>query len=163
VPVRSLGERWVVFAHAHLAQARGDPVVALRLFDRVTAPSVDDGAHAPRPPLTPRPALGRATALAALGQYAEAEALLLSVREVVQRQGTRPMIWRTQMALGHLYEATGRTEDAQHAYLAARQMVETLAASLPGAARRLAATDAGDAPAQLPPLTAGPTAARPAA
>ena len=136
LPVRSLGERWIVFAHAHLAQARDDPALALRLFDRVTAPSVEDGSAAPRPSLTPRPALGRATALAALGQHAEAESLLLSIREIVQRQGARPMIWRTQMALGSLYEATGRTGEAQPEYLAARQLVEALAAGLPEPALR---------------------------
>jgi DNA-binding CsgD family transcriptional regulator len=141
VPVRSLGERWIVFAHAHLAQARDDPALALRLFDRVTAPSIDAGpdggpAEAPRSALTPRPALGQATALAALGRHQEAEALLLSVREIVQRQGTRPMIWRTRLALGNLYEAAGRTGDAQHEYLAARQIIEALAAALPEAELR---------------------------
>jgi DNA-binding NarL/FixJ family response regulator len=102
----------------------------------VTAPSVDDRPEAPRPSLTPRPALGRATALAALGRHAEAEALLLSVREVVERQGTRPLIWRTGMALGRLYEATGRSADAQREYLAARQLVEALAADVPDTALR---------------------------
>ena len=66
-----------------------------------------------------------------LGQYAEAEALLLSVREIVERQGARPLIWRTRLALGHLYEAAGRPAEAQQEYLAARQMVEALAADVP--------------------------------
>jgi DNA-binding CsgD family transcriptional regulator len=135
-PVRSLGERWIVFAHAHLAQARNDPALALRLFERVTAPSIDASpddpqTETPRPSLTPRPALGRATALAALGRHDEAEALLLSVREIVQQQGARPLIWRTHLALGNLHAAAGRTADAQPEYLAARQIVEALAASLP--------------------------------
>jgi DNA-binding CsgD family transcriptional regulator len=139
--VRSLGERWIVFAHAHLAQAHDDPALALRLFDRVTAPSIDPGpdadpSDAPRSALTPRPAFGRATALAALGRHQEAESLLLSVREIVQRQGTRPMIWRIRLARGNLYEAAGRTGDAQHEYLAARQIVEALAAALPEAELR---------------------------
>ena len=137
LPVGSLGERWIVFARAHLALARNDPALALRLFARVTAPSIDaesDDVQAEsqsRPSLTPRPALGRATALAALGRTDEAEALLLSVREIVQRQGVRPLIWRTHLALGSLYEAAGRSTDAQPEYLAARQIVEALAASLP--------------------------------
>ena len=153
LPVRSLGERWEVFAHAHLAQANGDPALALRLFDRVTAPSVDDGSDAPRASLTPRSALGRATALAALGRHAEAEALLLSVREIVQRQGARPLIWRTRMALGHLYEATGRADDAQHGVpgRAPDRGGAGRRRAGPGAARRAAAPDAGDAPEQLPP------------
>jgi len=136
LPVRSLGERWIAFAHAHLALARNEPALALRLFDRVTAPSVDAGPDAPPSSLTPRPALGRARALAALGQHAEAEALLLGVREVVERQGARPLIWRTRIALGNLYEATGRPGEAQHEFLAARQVVEALAAGLPDPALR---------------------------
>jgi DNA-binding CsgD family transcriptional regulator len=135
-PVSSLGERWVVFAHANLAIARGDPERALRLFDRVTAPSVDpstdDGVPAAsQPSLTPRPALARALALAALGRTDEAEALLLRILENVQRQGVRPILWRVQLALGNLYDRAGRTEDAQSAFLAARQIVEVLAAALP--------------------------------
>jgi DNA-binding CsgD family transcriptional regulator len=135
-PVSSLGERWVVFAHAYLAVARNDPERALRLFDRVTAPSIepatDDGAPAPpRPTLTPRPALGRALALSELGRTEEAEALLLGVREIVRRQGARSILWRVQVALGNLHDRAGRTEDAQPAYLAARQIVESFAAELP--------------------------------
>ncbi len=131
-PVGSLGERWITFAHAYLAQARNDPALSLRLFDRVTAPSVDAApGDTARPSLTPRPALGRATALLALERYDEAEAILLGVLEVVQRQGARPLIWRCQLALGDLYEQTGRPDLAQHAYLTARQVVEALAAGLP--------------------------------
>jgi DNA-binding CsgD family transcriptional regulator len=130
--VSSLGERWIVFAHAYLAQAHHDPAASLALFGRVTAPSVDEsGGQAVRPSLTPRPALGRAMALLALGRHEEAEPLLLGVQEVVQRQGARPLIWRCHLALGDLYQATGRIEQAQHAYLTARQLVEVLAAGLP--------------------------------
>ena len=62
--------------------------------------------------------------------------MLLRAREIVQRQGTLPMIWRTQVALGNLYAATGRSADAQPEYLAARQTVEALAAGLPDPALR---------------------------
>ena len=109
-----------MFAHAHLAVARNDPARALRLFDRVTAPSVepatDDGAPAPpRPVLTHgRPSGARWPSRRSAGTE-EAEALLLGVREIVQRQGVRSILWRVQLALGSLYDRAGRTEDAQPA------------------------------------------------
>jgi DNA-binding CsgD family transcriptional regulator len=148
-PVQSLGERWLVFAHAHLALARQQPAEALRLFSRVTAPSIQpdpagpDAAVSPDaalfsapPAMTPRPGLGRVAALTALGRHAEAEAQARSIREIVQRQGAQPLIWRADVALGHLFAATGRPQDAQVTFASARQVVETLAASLPDDALR---------------------------
>lgn len=142
--VRSLGERWITFAHGQLALAHNDHAVALGLFGRVTAAAIADapGQDATdeldpqQPALTPRPALGRAAALAGLGQYDLAEALLLSTLAIMQRQGRRPLIWRCQLALGQLYAATDRPDEAQQAYLTARQIVEALAADIPDAELR---------------------------
>ena len=135
-PVRSLGERWMVFAHAYLALAQNDPDRALTLFGRVTAPSIDadrdgDGDEPSQRVLTPRPALGRAAALAALGQHAEAERLLRDVLDTVQRQGAPGLTWRTHLLLGQLCDATGRAAEGQPHYLTARGIVEETASRLP--------------------------------
>jgi DNA-binding NarL/FixJ family response regulator len=87
---------------------------------------------------------------------------VLSVREIVVRQGTRPMIWRVRIALGNLYETMGRAAEAQQELLAARQVVEALAAGLPDPALRdellrrvLAMLPRGYRPVTRQPASAG--------
>jgi DNA-binding CsgD family transcriptional regulator/tetratricopeptide (TPR) repeat protein len=136
-PVRSLGEGWITFGQAQLTLAQGDPARALRLFERVTAARVadklGDQADEPyqEPAMTPRPALGAARALLALGRHAEAEASLRQTLETVQRQDCPSLIWRCTLALADLHAATNRADEAQQGYVAVRQQVEALAAALP--------------------------------
>jgi DNA-binding CsgD family transcriptional regulator/tetratricopeptide (TPR) repeat protein len=125
-PVLSLGERWISFAHGQLALAQNDPARALLFLDRVNAPPLDGGVRRD----TPRPAMSRGEALTALGRLAEAEALLERVHQVVRAQGVRPQIWRSHAALGNLYRAQNRTEDAQREYGRARSVIEGLAAEV---------------------------------
>jgi tetratricopeptide (TPR) repeat protein len=131
-PVRSLGERWMSFGHGHLALARGEAELALRLLTQVNAPPIDGSG----PRDTPRPMTGRAQALAALGRYAEAEAMLRTVQDVARRQGARPLLWRSQVGLGNVYTAQARTEEAQREFLAARALIEELASDVPDPALR---------------------------
>ena len=125
-PVESLGERWLSYAHAHLALARNDPSLALRLLDRVNAQPLDGGTRGD----TPRPAMVRGEVLTALGRPDEADALLRRVHSVVVAQGARPQVWRSHTALGNLYRAQGRTVEAQREYSQARSVIEELAAGL---------------------------------
>ena len=125
-PVGSLGERWMTFGHVHLALARRDPALALRLIDRLNAPPLDGSARLD----SPRPALARAEALTLLERYEEAEQALRTVRESARRQPARPLLWRSQAGLGAIYAAQGRPEDAQREFTAARTAIEELAHSL---------------------------------
>ena len=131
-PVRSLGERWQAYAHAHVALARDEPDRAAALLTRVNAPPVDGTDRR----ATPRPAIVRAEALTRLGRPDEALALLRPVLDVVRRQGARPLAWRCHAVLGDAYRAAGRAEDAQREHVAARSIVEELAAGLPDVAVR---------------------------
>ena len=126
-PVQSLGERWLVFARVQLALATGDAARALRLVNRLSAPTLD-GAPSTE---TPRPALLRGRTLTALGRYAEAEAILRAVEQVTRAQDAQALLWRTHVALGALYRAWQRPEDAEREYGVARAIVEELATELP--------------------------------
>jgi len=125
-PVQSLGERWLTFAQVQLALARDDAELALRLVNRLSAPTLD-GAPSSE---TPRPALLRGRALTALGRYAEAEMVLRRVEEVTRAQRAQALLWRTHVALGNLYRAWQRAGDAEREYGAARAIVDELAAGI---------------------------------
>jgi len=125
-PVRSLGERWLTFAQAQLALAQGDAELALRLVNRLSAPTLDGTPSTE----TPRPALLRGRTLTALGRYAEAETVLRDVERVTRAQHAQALLWRTHVALGNLYRAWQRQEDAEREYGAARTIVEELPADI---------------------------------
>jgi DNA-binding CsgD family transcriptional regulator len=117
---------------ARLALARRDPALAVELIDRLSTSDRDDTAthDTPRPVPTPRAALVRAAALTSQARYGEAEELLLGTRDVLEWQGGRNLLWRCHLALADLLAASGRHDDAERAYVTARQAVEELAAGL---------------------------------
>jgi len=49
----------------------------------------------------------------------------------VRAQGAQPLLWRVHAALGSLYRATARPEEAEREFLAARTIIEELAANRP--------------------------------
>lgn len=138
-PIRSLGHWWEVYARAQLALARRDPALALRLCDQMRGAQTDG-----HPGETPRLVRLRADALntsvqddtAGRRATVEAEAGLLATPEAMRRQGTRSEIWRIHAALGHLYRAQGRDEDARPEFATARTIVENLAATITDPAPR---------------------------
>jgi DNA-binding CsgD family transcriptional regulator len=133
-PVQSLGERWLTFAQAQRALAGHDASLAFRLVKRLS-PRTLDGVPTTE---TPRPALLRGQILTALGRHAEAETALRGVEAMTRAQGARPLLWRTQVVLGDLYQAWQRPNDADREFRAARTVVEELAANLPDESLRQA-------------------------
>jgi DNA-binding CsgD family transcriptional regulator len=113
---------WATYARARLALARRDAELALRLCDELRGPGSGE-----TPPLVRL----RAQALAALGHTDEAETDLRMLREAMRRQSTRSELWRTHAALGHLYRASDRVEDARLEFAAARAVIEQVAANIP--------------------------------
>ena len=126
-PYETLGQRVAWCARIELALARHDPALALRLTEEQIAASP----HATRekPPL--RLALFQGQALLALHRAEEAETLLLSAKTIAESHGARYTQWRIWDTLGHLYAAEGRTEDAAHAFTAARIWPSRLARQCP--------------------------------
>jgi DNA-binding NarL/FixJ family response regulator len=78
----------------------------------------------------------RGQALAALGRTKEAQDVLEAGREAAHAQDKRPMLWRIQLSFGKVYQAQGRRKEAAAAFVAARALVEELAAHLADATLR---------------------------
>jgi tetratricopeptide (TPR) repeat protein len=71
-------------------------------------------------------------ALRALGQIAEAEALLRQAKAAAAALGAAPVGWRASLALARLLDATGRTDEARGARADARRLLEKVATGLTG-------------------------------
>jgi DNA-binding CsgD family transcriptional regulator len=126
-PIESLGQWWTVFGHIQLALARGNPELALRLLNAMSPPSSSGIAARDTPYL----ALARAEALIARARWTEAEAVLVDLRAAVDRQGLRPLLWRSDALLGELYQRVKRAEEVQRQFASARTVIEELALPLP--------------------------------
>ncbi|HEY2896888.1 MAG TPA: AAA family ATPase [Gemmatimonadaceae bacterium] len=102
---RTMGERHIVLARAEIALAAGAPADALALLDE------GDAAR------TPRSAMLRAQALAALERWGEALGWLGAARSEARTQEARPLLWR-------IAAVQGAAELAQRHRLAARQLFD---------------------------------------
>jgi hypothetical protein len=67
-----------------------------------------------------------------LNQRAEAEAELRTARAAAYEQGMRSVLWRIDLVLGNLYSVQRRHEEAERSFVAARALIDELAANLPG-------------------------------
>jgi DNA-binding CsgD family transcriptional regulator/thioredoxin-like negative regulator of GroEL len=119
-PVRSLGA-WRML---HTRAARDDAATALRLLERLN----ENGLVQPE---APHQALVRGVALTGLGRLDEAEAVLVSVRDLARQADLFPLLWRSQAALGSLFRRSARNNDARQEFTAARTVIDMLAADLP--------------------------------
>jgi DNA-binding CsgD family transcriptional regulator len=119
--------RWQV--RAELALAQRDPDLALQITDRLFAATV----NLQHRDISAMPYLAklRGEALTALRRWAEAEAMLQAALATAQAPWTPRLIWRIQLALGHLYQAQRRPAEAALAFATARQVIDELAATLP--------------------------------
>lgn len=128
------GQRLDWLAQAELALAMGAPEQALAIGERLiaTAPHAAEHGAGCIPELWRLMGL----ALAELGRAAEAEQALLAADSGAARLDLAPLRWRIQLALGRLYQRTGRRILARGAYAQARAIVEALAARVPDVALR---------------------------
>jgi DNA-binding CsgD family transcriptional regulator len=150
--MQTIGQRLVWAAHADLALARRDPILALDITDRL----IVSAANLSGERVIPRLWQLRGEALAALGRIEEAEAMLRAAQETAHAQGLRPLLWRICVALGRFYQSQARREEAEQAFSIARALIEELAANLPD--EELRAQFLSQATAILPqkrPLTPG--------
>ena len=152
-PLLSCGQRLAWCAEAELALSRGDTAIALAIAEQLAMTDVNasDG----HPIL--RVSRLRGEALAAMERLDEAETALLSAQQVALTLGAMPAVWRVDVALGKLYEAQARSQDADQAYSTARAIIERLAADVPDLALR--ETFLQRALEHLPPLALTPRGA----
>ncbi len=124
--MRTLGDRMLWCARAELQLARGDADGALGIVDLLIA---SDPNRAPGA-IVPRLWRMRGEALAALRRRDEAEENFLAAREAALHDGLRPMLWRIQLSLAHLYRALRRHTESARESTAARRLVEELAVDI---------------------------------
>lgn len=124
-----LHERIARVAAVELALAQGHPARALDITHDLIAstPELEAGQ------VVPRLCALRGRALAGLGRLAEATDDLRAACAAGLRQGTRPRVWRVQAELGRLYQAQGRTAEAEAERAAARELAQTMAAGMTAA------------------------------
>src|SRR6266566_5831425 len=72
----------------------------------------------------------RGEALFALDQVEEALSALEEARRGAQEQGALPLLWQIHRSLGRVYAAAKQKQFAHQAFAAAREVIESLAASL---------------------------------
>jgi len=125
--MQTIGQRLVWAARADLALARGDPGLALDITEKLIA-SATNLSHEH---VIPRLWKQRGEALAALHRERDAETALRSAREASHEQGLRPLLWRTDVSLGKLYQAQRRKSEAEQAFSIARALIEELGTSVP--------------------------------
>jgi DNA-binding CsgD family transcriptional regulator len=126
---RTLGECQLWAARAELALVEGRPELALEIVD---ARLESERAANPDSALgVPRLSLIRADALTTLARYDEAERTLDGAREEAAAQEARPLLWRTELALGHVHRLQRRRLEARRAFDAARALADELAALVP--------------------------------
>lgn len=130
-PAQTLGQRLAWCARGELALARGDPGLALRAVDELIA-----CAPQPEVPVMLRVWKLKGEALAALGRTGDAEAALREAAAHAESQAAQPLLWRIRAALGGLYRARSRHDDAEREFASARSIVDELAADLPDPALR---------------------------
>jgi tetratricopeptide (TPR) repeat protein len=126
-PMDTLGRRYCWVRRAKLALSQDDPVLALDIADRLIATA---------PGMSPERVITflwklKAEALAANGRTENALSLLLSAIENAQAAGERFLLWRIHASLGGLYHTMGRQEAAENEFLAARTLIDELAATVP--------------------------------
>jgi tetratricopeptide (TPR) repeat protein len=131
-PFQAMGQRVAWCARGELALASGDAGLALQIADRLIASAVNLFPDR----VIPRLAKLRGQALAELGRTEDAAHELESAKQAARAQGSQPLLWRIHMALGDLYQATSRGEEAQREFAAARTIIGELAESIPDVALR---------------------------
>ncbi len=146
---QTIGQWFVWYARAELAQALGDPGLALEIVDQLSAST----RNLSREHGNPRLSKVRGEALAALGRGAEAEAALRGAQEAAHAQGLRPLFWRICVALGKFYQTQAHQEEAEQAFATAWTIIEELAANVPD--QRLREHFLSQATAMLPGLEPG--------
>jgi DNA-binding CsgD family transcriptional regulator len=110
-----------------LALARRDPNLALQIVEHLLASAANLSGER----VIPRLWKLRGEALTALGKTGEAEVALPAAREATFTQGARPLLWRIHVALGKLYQAQARRDEAEAEFSAARELIQALAANVP--------------------------------
>jgi DNA-binding NarL/FixJ family response regulator len=139
----TLGEHQLWLARAELALLGRKPDLTLEIVEARLAR--ERAANAGSALGVPRLTLLEGRALTLLERYDDAERVLEGARSEATEQGARPMLWKIEAALGHLYRAQRERLEARRAFDAARAIASELAAKLPDDELRLRFVEGLDA------------------
>jgi DNA-binding CsgD family transcriptional regulator/tetratricopeptide (TPR) repeat protein len=145
-PAETFGERAIWCARADLAFARSDYRHVLAILDRLSATA--KGGAGDEVERMPYLACLRGEALAAMGQAAEAEAVLGAVVATAAAGRLLPLRWRAHFDLGALARTQGRRENAEREHAAGWAAVDAFAVEVDDEAVR--ASFLHDATARFP-------------
>lgn len=116
----------MAYAWGELALARGEPTLALQVTEQLleSAPGVDRA--------QPIPGLLKlkGEALASLNRLDDARQALEEARRGAQERQARHLLWRIHRSLGRLYQRLEREAEAERELVAARAVIESLAATI---------------------------------
>jgi len=115
---RTLGARFIAIARAEVAMARGDAAEVVKLLSDADAEG------------TPRTALLRGQALAALERWDEAMASLGLARNDARKQHARALLWRIDAAEGAIHLAARRRLEARRLFDSARSIAVEIVEAL---------------------------------
>lgn len=126
-PTQTRSRRLCWYARGELALAHGEAETALNIADDLIA----SAANVTPETVIPRLWKLRGESLAALGETREAETVLHAAQAAAFKQGARPLLWRIHTALGKLYQAQARRDDARTEFSVACEVIQSLAAKAP--------------------------------
>ncbi len=122
----STGQRNCWYAQAHLDLARGDPVAALALVERL----IGSAANLTQGGIITGLWNLKGYALLGMERAAEAEPLFSTALQNAEKLGEKSLSWRLHAGLGHACRQLGRPQQAEEQIARARQIVAELAESI---------------------------------
>ena len=144
---RNLPERRMMWAWGEVTLAEGKPETALLIAEQL----IESAPGTVRTQSIPALLRLKGEALVALGHFDEAERAFKEAQRSAQDRGARPLLWQIHVALAGLYLHLKREDDAEYELAAARELIQTLAATIDDAPLREGFTRA--ALARLPKET----------
>lgn len=123
----TMGKRYCWARRAEVALLQDDPVRALDIADRLidSAPGLSSGGV-----ITFLWKL-KGEALTEMGRVDKAISLLQAAAENARVQEERFLLWRLHALLGRAFRETGQATEARQEFLAAREVIDELAATIP--------------------------------
>jgi len=125
----NLSERRMALAWAELALAQNEPTLALQLAEQLLQ-SAPGGTSDTRTQPIPWLLKVKGQALLTLKRRNEAVQVLEEARRGALERHERPLLWRIHSLLGRVYQSLRRSEEAWHAFAAARAVVAELAEAI---------------------------------
>jgi predicted ATPase/DNA-binding NarL/FixJ family response regulator len=132
---RMTPERHVARAWAELTLAQGEPGTALQIAEHLLTSVPGNVSGQPAQPI-PHLLKVKGEALIALQRLDQATEVLEAAKQGALERQDRSVLWTVHRSLGRVYQTLRRAEEARREFVAARQLIEELAATIEDASLR---------------------------